>query len=141
MADELELIRTSLRMTRVISDEIGMTVEDILQGIYSVFDSKAEEEDKINLSYSQWQYLITQMFHDEILIMALNKTILAACDQNINLNRNKVFLNYVAERIVSELKAEIKTTQHPIALLSLMNRAGGKKKRIAEVRTGVDLKW
>lgn len=140
-ADELERIRTSLRMTRVISDEIGCSLEEILQQIYNVFDPEAKEEEKINLSYSQWQYLITQLFHDEILIMALNKTVLGARDQGIDLNRNKVFLDYVTERIVSELKTEIKKTQHPIALLSLMNRAGGKKKKEQIVKTGVDTKW
>jgi hypothetical protein len=140
--DEIERVRTSLRMTRVISDEIGYSLEEILQQIYNVFDSETkEEEEKINLSYSQWQFLITQLFHDEILIMALNKTILVARDECIDLNRSKTFLDYVTERIVSEFKTEIKKTQHPIALLSLMNRVGGKKKREQAVKTGVDAKW
>ena len=141
MAEDIEHVRTSLRMTRVISDEIGESLEELLQQIYNVFNPDANEEEKINLSYSQWQFLITQLFHDEILIMALNKTILRARDSNINLNCNKVFLDYITEHIVSELKSEIKKTQHPIALLSLMNRAGGKRRKKQKVRSGAEIKW
>ena len=73
---EEEYIRTSLRMTRVISDEIGETLEDILRRIHTVFDPEAKEEDKINMDYGQWQYLVTQLFNDETLIVALKPNIL-----------------------------------------------------------------
>lgn len=138
---EEEYIRTSLRMTRVISDEIGETLEDILQQIHTVFDPEAKEEDKINMNYGQWQYLVTQLFNDETLIIALNKTILGARDKGINLNRNKVFLNYVLDHVVSELKKEIKKGQHPIADLSMKNRVGGKRERGAAARKGGELAW
>jgi len=138
---EEEYIRTSLRMTRVISDEIGETLEDILQQIHTVFNPEAKEEDKINMNYGQWQYLVTQLFNDETLIIALNKTILGARDKGIDLNINKVFLNYVLDHVVSELKKEIKKGQHPIADLSMKNRVGGKRERGAAARKGGELAW
>jgi hypothetical protein len=128
-------------MTRVISDEIGGTLEDILQQMHNVYDPDAKEEDKINFSFSQWQYLVTQLFHDEVLIMALNSTILGARDKGINLNRNKSFLDYVLLHITSELKTEIKRGQHPIADLSFKNRVGGKKHRETSTRKGESLSW
>jgi len=139
--DDLERVRTSLRMTRVISDEIGQSLEETLERIYNVFNSEKSDEDKICFSYSQWQYLITQLFHDEILIMSLNKTIIRSRDLGIDLNRNKVFLDFVLEHVVSEFKTLIKKTQHPIALLSLMNRVGGKKELSRKSKSGVEVKW
>jgi len=140
MAED-EYIRTSLRMTRVISDEIGETLEDVLQQIHNVFNPEAKDEDKINMNYGQWQYLVTQLFNDETMIIALNKTILLARDKGIDLNRNKVFLNYILDHVVSELKREIKTGQHPIADLSMKNRVGGKKKHGVSARKGSELSW
>ena len=138
---EEEYIRTSLRMTRVISDEIGGTLEDILGKIHNVFNSEAEEGDKISLSYAQWQYMITELFHDETLIMALNKTVIGARDDHIDLNRNETFLNYILEHISSELKTEILKKQHPIADLSMKNRVGGKKQKETTARKGESLSW
>jgi len=138
---EEEYVRTSLRMTRVITDEIGSTLEDILQKIYNVSDIDAEDEDKINFSYAQWQFLVTQLFHDEVLIMALNKTIIGARDRGIDLNRNRMFLDYILEHVGLELKTEIMEKQHPIADLSMKNRVGGKKQRESTIRKAGDVSW
>ena len=139
--EDIEHIRTSLRMTRVISDEIGSTLQEILQQIYNVFDSEAKEEDKIDFKPAQWHYLVTQLFNDEVLIMAINKVIIGSMERGINLNRNRTFLNYILEHVASELKTEIVKGQHPIADLSMKNRVGGKKRYGKTTREGDSLAW
>lgn len=103
--------KTSLKMTRSISEDIGMKIKKILEDI---------DNGTVNLTYTQWQELISYCWNNEIWIMAMNKAIRKCKDYNIDLNRNKEFLNLIVEMTPSELKKEMRKT-HPIARLSLMD--------------------
>ncbi len=103
--------KTSLRMTRSMSEDIGLKIKKIMEDI---------DNNKVNLSYTEWQWFISQCWNDEIWIMAINKAIRQCKEYGIDLNRNKEFLNLIAEMTPFELKNEFRKT-HPIARLSLMD--------------------
>ena len=103
--------KTSLTMTRSMSEDIGLKIKKILEDI---------DNNKVDLTYTQWQELISYCWNDEVWIMAMNKTIRQCKIYNIDLNRNVEFLNIIVEMTPSELKNEFRKT-HPIARLSLMD--------------------
>jgi len=103
--------KTSLTMTRAMSEDIALKIRKIKNAI---------DSNTINLSYSEWQELVSYCWSDDIWIMAMNMAIEMAKDEKIDLNHCKDFLKLISERTPSELKIEFKKT-HPIARLSLMD--------------------
>ena len=111
--------RTSLTMTRSMSEDIGLKVKKTLEQI---------DNDTISFSYTQWQEFVTYCWSDEIWCMAMNKAIRMAKEKKIDLNTNKEFLNIISEKSLSELKNEFRKT-HPIARLALMDLIDKKPKK------------
>ena len=110
--DETEgYAKTSLTMTRAMSEDIGLKVKKVLEDIAN---------NTVALSYTEWQWMVSQAWCDEIWIMAMVKAIQMAKREGINLNKNVEFLNTISEMTASELKNEFRKT-HPIAKLSLMD--------------------
>ena len=103
--------KTSLKMTRSMSNDIGLKIKKILEDIYN---------GTVNLSYSEWHWLITTCWNDKVWIAALNKAIYQASIDKIDLNKNGAFLQLITEMTPSELKEELRRT-HPIATMSLMD--------------------
>lgn len=103
--------RTSLTMTRAMSEDIALKVRKIKIDI---------DGNCVNLTYSEWQEFISYVWSDEIWIIAMNMAIEKAKEEKIDLNHNKEFLRLISERSPSELKLEFKKT-HPIARLALMD--------------------
>lgn len=103
--------RTSLIMTRSMSEDIGLKVKKTLEAI---------DSGKIDNTYTQWQEFVSYCWCDEIWIMAMNKVILRAKKYDIDLNKNERFLDIISEMSPSELKNEFRKT-HPIARLALMD--------------------
>lgn len=103
--------KTSLKMTRSMAHDIGLKTKKILEDIYN---------GTVNLSYSEWQWFITNCWNDKVWIAALNKAIYQASLNKINLNKNGAFLQLITEMTPSELKEELRRT-HPIATMSLMD--------------------
>jgi len=103
--------KTSLTMTRAMSEDIGLKVKKILEDIAN---------NTVNLSYTEWQWFVSQAWCDEIWVMAMVKAIQIAKREHIDLNTNEEFLNLISEMSASELKNEFRKT-HPIAKLSLMD--------------------
>lgn len=102
--------KTSIKMTRAMSEDIGLKVKKILKEII---------DETVNLSYDEWMWFISQCWCDDIWIMAMVKVINSSKENNINLNKNKFFLDLVVEKTPSELKTEFRKI-HPIARLALM---------------------
>lgn len=109
--DDKTTAKTSLIMTRSMSEDIGLKVKKTLESI----DKKT-----INYSYAQWQEYVSYIWSDDIWIMALNKAIRLSKESEVDLNRNKYFLDLIWEMSPTELKNEFKKT-HPIARLALMD--------------------
>lgn len=103
--------KTSLKMTRSMSEDIGLKVKEIFIKI---------SDHTIQLGYTEWQWLITQCWSDEIWTNAVNKAIYHAETMKLNLNENGAFLQLIRERTLTELKKEFGKT-HPIAKMSLMD--------------------
>jgi len=112
--------KTSLTMTRAISNDIGMKLKKILEQIHNTIGLDDNSKEKINLTHAQWQEVITYLWNDPIWSQAFNILIIRCRQEEINLNRNLEFLIRIAEKAPSELKAEFSKT-HPIARLSLMD--------------------
>ena len=102
--------KTSIRMTRSMSEDIGLKVKKVLEDI---------QNHKIDFSYAEWQWFVTQCFSDEIWIGAINKAIYQASIEGLSLNDNGAFLQLMAEKAPVELKAEFRKV-HPVARLALM---------------------
>ena len=102
--------RTSIKMTRSMSEDIGLKVKEILKKIV---------DGKINLTYSEWIWFISQCWNDEIWIKAVIIAINKAREIKLDLNKNSFFLDFILEHTPLELKKEFART-HPIARLSLM---------------------
>ena len=130
--------RTSLRMTRSMSEDIGMKLKKILEQIHNTIDPQPNDEEKINLTHAQWQEVVTYLWSDEIWSMALNKAIIMCKQGDIDMNKNAEFLLMVAEKGPFELKAEFRKT-HPIARLSLMDLVTKKPPEPEKVRTVEEL--
>jgi len=103
--------KTSLKMTRSMSEDIGLKVKEIFEKI---------AEGTVDLKYTEWQWLITQCWSDEIWVSAVNKAIYKAEVGEIDLNHNGAFFQLIRERTLLELKKEF-TKTHPIAKMSLMD--------------------
>lgn len=103
--------RTSLTMTRSMSEDIGLKVKKTLEEI---------DSGKINYSFTQWQEFVTYCWSDEIWIKAMNKAIRLCKNYDIDMNKNIAFLNIISEMSLCELKDEFRKT-HPIARLALMD--------------------
>jgi len=103
--------KTSLSMTRSMSEDIGLKVKKILEDI---------DAGTVNLSYTEWQWFISECWCDDIWIMAINKAIIKCREVELDLNLCKEFLMIIQEMSATELKNEFKKT-HPIAKLSLMD--------------------
>jgi len=103
--------KTSLKMTRSMSEDIGLKVKKVLEEI---------DKETVNLSYTEWQWFVSQCWSDEVLIAAMGRAIQKAKNVKLDLNKNKEFLQFVSEKSPSELKNEFRKT-HPIARLSLMD--------------------
>jgi len=121
--------KTSLRMTRSMSEDIGLTVKKILEEI---------DNETINRSYTDWQWFISQCWSDDILIAAMGQAIQKAKKVKLDLNKNKAFLRFISEKTPSELKNEFRKT-HPIARLALMDIVDKKPKEPEKKRKYEDL--
>ena len=121
--------KTSLTMTRAMSEDIALKVRKIKEDI---------DANKINLSYSSWQEFVSYCWSDDIWIMAINRAIELAKQQNLDLNHNAEFLGLISERSPSELKMEFKKT-HPIARLALMDIIDKKPPKNEKPRKYEDL--
>ena len=121
--------KTSLRMTRSMSEDIGLKVKKVLEEI----DKKT-----VNLSYTDWQWFVSQCWNDEVLIAAMGRAIQKAKNVKLDLNKNKAFLQFISEKTPSELKNEFRKT-HPIARLSLMDIVEKKPRKPEEKRKYEDL--
>ena len=109
--DDKGYAKTSLTMTRAMSEDIGLKLKKTLEEI----DAKT-----VNMSHVEWKELVSYCWCDEIWIMAMNIAISRCREEDINLNTNKEFLKIISERSLSELKNEFRKT-HPIAKMSLMD--------------------
>lgn len=103
--------KTSLKMTRSMSNDIALSAKKILSDI---------DENKVDLNYSEWQEFVSYYWSDEIWIDAINKAINMANEIDLDLNKNGAFLKLISTRTFPELKKEMKK-KHPIAGLSLMD--------------------
>lgn len=103
--------KTSLKMTRSMGEDIGMKIKKILEDIYA---------DKVDLTYLQWQEVVSYCWSDEIWLKAINKAIYHASIKKIKLNKNGAFLQLIAEMTLAELKEEFRKI-HSIAKMSLMD--------------------
>ena len=121
--------KTSLIMTRSMSEDIGLKVKKTLEQI---------DDCTISFSYIQWQEFVTYCWSYEIWIMAINKSIRLSKEEGIDLNTNKEFLHIISEMSLSELKNEFKKT-HPIARLALMDLIDKKPKKPGPKRKYEDL--
>lgn len=127
--DQKSYGRTSLTMTRSMSEDIGLKVKKTLEDI---------DNNTINYSHTQWQEFVTYCWSDEIWTMAMNEAIRQAKIEDIDLNINKEFLYIISKMSLSELKEEFRKT-HPIARLALMDLIGKKPKKEEEHRKYEDL--
>ena len=121
--------KTSLRMTRSMAEDIGLKVKKVLKEI---------DEKKVNLSYTDWQWFVSQCWNDEVLIAAMGRAIQKAKNVNLNLNKNKKFLQFISEKTPSELKNEFRKT-HPLARLALMDIVDKKPREPEKGRKYEDL--
>lgn len=102
--------KTSIKMTRSMAEDTGLRVKKILEQII---------DGSIDLPYSEWIWLVSQTWCDDIWISAMIKVVIRAKYEGLNLNKNQYFLDLILERTPSEMKAEFKKI-HSIARLSLM---------------------
>ena len=121
--------KTSLTMTRAMSEDIALKIRKIKKDI---------DNNKIKLSYSEWQEFVSYCWSDDIWIMAMNTAIEMAKDENLDLNHKKEFLRLISEKSPSELKIEFKKT-HPIARLALMDVIDKKPPKPEKPRKYADL--
>jgi len=121
--------RTSLTMTRSMSEDIGLKVKKTLESI---------DNGTIDYSYTQWKEFVSYCWSDEIWISALNKVIDRCKKYNIDLNKNDVFLDIIYEFSPIELKNEFRKT-HPIARLALMDLIDKKPPKPMPKRVYADL--
>ena len=109
--------KTSLMMTRAIAHDIALKVRRVLED--------SNEEDKLELSYTQWQEFISYYWDDEIWISALNQAIYHAKIAGFNLNKNGAFLQLINEKTLTQFKASMKKV-HPLADMSVKDSFGAK---------------
>jgi len=101
--------KTSLTMTRAMSEKIGLKVRKVLEDA---------TEDKLEKSYIEWQEFISQCWSDPIWIRAVNVAISRAATDQLDLNHNGAFIQLILEKTFPELKLEMEKT-HPIAKMAL----------------------
>ena len=109
--------KTSLTMTRAIAHDIALKVRKVLED--------SNKDDKLNLSYTQWQEFITYYWDDDIWISALNQAIYHAKVDGIDLNKNGAFLQLINEKTLSQFKMRMKKV-HPLADMSVQDSFGAK---------------
>jgi len=102
--------RTSIRMTRSMTEDIGFKVKKIFKEII---------ERKVELSYDEWIWFISMCWSDPVWINALVIVINRCRAENFNLNKCSYFLDFILEKTPGELKETVSKI-HPIARLSLM---------------------
>jgi len=112
--------KTSLTMTRAMSDDIGMKLKKIMELIHNTIDPNPNDMEKIGLTHAQWQEVVSYLWNDEIWSDAINKAVIRCKQADINLNSNMEFLILILEKGPIQLKAEFRKT-HPIARLALMD--------------------
>ena len=81
--------RTSLTMTRSMSEDIALKIRKIKQDI---------DNNSVTLTYSEWQEFVTYTWNDEIWIGAINYAIEKAKELKLDLNHNVEFLKLISER-------------------------------------------
>lgn len=127
--DKTGYAKTSLKMTRSMSNDIGLKVKKVLQEI---------ADGTVDLSHTEWQWLVSQCWSDDIWIDATVKAIEKTKRYRMNLNKNPAFLQLISELTPSQLKAEFKKT-HPICRLSLMDLVNKKQPKKEMEHTYEDL--
>lgn len=102
--------KTSIKMTRSMAEDTGMKIKKILEDILN---------GSIDIPYSEWVWLVSQCWSDDIWISAIVKLIIKAKNEGMDLNKNQYFLDLILEMTPSEIKTEFRKI-HSIARLSLM---------------------
>jgi len=122
--------KTSIKMTRAMGEDIGWIALDIMEDI---------ENGDINLKYSRWQWFISNFWNDEVWKIALNKVINMARKEQLDLNKNEYFLDYMFEHISTELNEACKKGTHPIFRQAFMELVTKNKPVPPEPKTVEDL--
>ena len=122
--------KTSIKMTRALGEDIGWIALEIMEAI---------ENESIDLKYSRWQWFISHFWDDEIWKMALNKVIVQAKNDKLNLNKNNFFLNFIFEKIATELNNAMKKGVHPIFRQAFMELVTKQKPKPEKPHQAKDL--
>lgn len=110
--------RPPIKMTRSMGEDIGWKALFVLENI---------EKKSIDFSYSLWQWFIAHFWFDDVSKGMLSIVVRLAKNDELNLNKNQYFLDFIFEKTALELDKKMGKGVHPIVRQAFMDIINKKR--------------